>query len=352
MNSLVSRAGGALMYFTRVLMSCALGSIAGASLHAQELKSIHHFTAARATAYSRAGESSTQQPAPTDPQAAQLLRGAFIALTPITPARDVTLSGTVVHMAGSDDETRTGTLKGMLAVGVQHPAMSNSASALLQQLLGKTGAFPSSLTGTGTVTLTEGSTTKSGTVRIATLSGEYTLEEFTFPDEDRVVAFAHGLATVKKKGQLTSVKSAASLTLQSPLFPMPLIIGMVNNPDVVIELVGTENIEATLTDHFRLQNTFSSAPDLKDFSRLTQRDLWVDASTGLPLRLSYELSSGVGPGDISVPVSVDYSNFVTSSGVPLPQNITVTVSGTKWLFISISSVSVNSGVSISDFQLN
>jgi len=56
-----------------------------------------------------------QQTPPTSGQAVKLLQQALAALNPGTPTTDVTLSGTVRYIAGSDDENGTATLQAIAA---------------------------------------------------------------------------------------------------------------------------------------------------------------------------------------------------------------------------------------------
>jgi hypothetical protein len=226
------------------------------------------------------------------------------------------------------------------------------AITVLRQSLAAMGGLPNSIAATGTVTLTEGSTTKSGSIRIETSDSKYTLENWSFSDEERTIVYAQGLASVRKGGVLKKLNGATSLTSQSAIFVAPILAELLNDPNVSVKSLGAESIETAQAYHFVFLNTFNSAPDLKDFSKLTQRDLWINSSSGLPLRLSYTLSTGAGPADTSTPVVVDYSDFASNGGIAVPQNINVSLNGTQWLSISITSVSINSGVSVSDFQIN
>jgi hypothetical protein len=156
----------------------------------------------------------------------------------------------------------------------------------------------------------------------------------------------------KQDGLTKPIKGPASLTMQSAFLIAPLIDDLLNDPDIAIQGMGTETTDVAQTYHFVLSNTFNSSPDLKDFSKLTQRDLWIDTSTRLPVRLSYAISTGAGPADVTLPVVIDYSDFSPNRGVTIPHHINVSLNGTQWLSVSITTVSVNSGVSLSDFQLN
>jgi hypothetical protein len=226
------------------------------------------------------------------------------------------------------------------------------ASSMLQNLLVNMGPPPQDVTVTGTVVLTEGSSQETGSLRVLALGSNYSREELSFSGESRVVVFSQGAAISKQNGKLTNLNSAMAFTAQTSLFPVPMLSGMLNNPDVSVQYLGLESLGPAQAHHFVLLNTFQSSPDLQDFSKLTRRDLWVDASTGLPVQLSYALSTGAGPGDVGVPVKITYSNYGVSAGTTYAQSILVSLNGTPWLSVSVTNIALNSGLSTSAFQLN
>jgi len=225
-------------------------------------------------------------------------------------------------------------------------------ASMLQNFLATLGPAPQDVTLTGNVSLSEGSTQETGSIRMLALGSNYSREELSFVDDSRVIVFSQGAAISKQNAKATKLNSAIALMAQSSLFPSSILAGMLNNPDVSVQYSGLESLGSAQAHHFILTDTFRSSPDLQDFSKLTQRDLWVDSSSLLPVQLSYALSTGAGSGDIAVPVTVTYSDFAVSAGVTYAQHIGVSLNGTPWLSVSVTSISINSGLSPSEFQLN
>src|SRR5260221_330662 len=139
-------------------------------------------------------------------------------------------------------------------------------------------------------------------------------------------------------------------TGQSALFPMPLLIAILEFPDSAYQYVGLEGVEKTDCHHIRVSRTFSSQPNLAYLAPFTVRDIWISSTTNLPVKIAYSLRAGTG-AEPSTSVEVSYTKYQQIGSVQYPFEISKSINGTPWMAISISSVSFNTGLSDSNFSL-
>jgi hypothetical protein len=141
-----------------------------------------------------------------------------------------------------------------------------------------------------------------------------------------------------------------ALTSQSPDFPLPFLAAALSSPDMTFQFVGQESLNGRVVNHVRFWNTFASNSSLQSLADFTAVDLWVDAATGLPARLSY-LRRAAGGAAPRIPVDVYYSNYQNLGGVLYPFLIQKSLNGTPWTTITISSVAFNVGLTDSNFPV-
>jgi len=127
---------------------------------------------------------------------------------------------------------------------------------------------------------------------------------------------------------------------------------MIANLDVGIENLGVENLDGSQAYHFVLTDTFRSLPDSQSFSPLTRHEIWVDTASGLITQISWRRYSGIGPADYSVTFVARYTNYTSENGVCYPRHIEISVNGTPWTSIQITSVALNTGLTDADFQVD
>jgi hypothetical protein len=141
-----------------------------------------------------------------------------------------------------------------------------------------------------------------------------------------------------------------SVTDQCPDFPLALLANALNNPDTAYKYLGLENLNNASAHHIQFWNSFASIPKLQKISGLSVRDIWIDSSSGLPLKISYlrHEASGNAP---AIAVEASFSDYRNISGVLYPFSIQRSLNGTPWATITIQSVVLNTGLTDSNFPV-
>ena len=202
----------------------------------------------------------------------------------------------------------------------------------------------------GTTTLVEGSKTQSGSIRILTRGTDQTFEEIRTSDELRTVTYSRGQAkhSDSESGEPSSVELAVSS--RSLGFPLPFLVGALGNPDFSFEYVGLEKLEGEETHHIRLQNAFPSQPSLEDIAPLTEKHIWVSATSNLPVRIGYEQRAARGAYP-AIPVTITFSDYRNVNGTLYPFRIEKTFNGSPWATVTIQQVRLNTNLSESQFKV-
>jgi hypothetical protein len=230
------------------------------------------------------------------------------------------------------------------------PQRDPQAVALLQKSVSVMGIPPSDSTATGSVTTVAGSLTQQGTATILTRGLAQTSIQFQMPDNPWTVVFASGQANKLETTQTTVYPLELSASSQCLYFPLPFLSGILNNADYSVQYIGQEAVGSSTADHVVVQNTFNSTPTYKFLSPFTVADIWIDASSELPLKIGM-IRRGGGGSAPKIPISVAYSNYQTVSGVRYPFTIQEFVTETLWATTNIQSVTFNSGLTDSNFQV-
>lgn len=231
------------------------------------------------------------------------------------------------------------------------PTRDPEAVALVQKAIAAMGAVPTDSTATGTVTLTAGSSTQTGTIEILTRGIDQSFERMTTPTITSEFVYSSGLANASdgKTRKASSLERAQ--TAQSTIFPLPLLASALQNPDTAFTYLGEENIDGADAVHLQFWNTFASDPQRQWLASLPKKDVWISTATGLPLRISYTVQDGRGPTVPTQRIETTYEKYQSISGVTYPLAITRTLNGSPWLTITITQVAFNNGLSDSNFPL-
>lgn len=225
------------------------------------------------------------------------------------------------------------------------------AVAIVQQsVAAMASAPPTDSSATGTVTIVEGSTTQSGTLQILTLGTAQTSETLTLPGGTRTVVYSNGSAKETNDAQSTNPPLETVVTDQCPDFPLPLLLAALNNSDVAFRYIGQESLNGVAVGHIQVWNTFASNSHLQNLTPFSQKDIWFDSTSALPLKITYSRRAGGGAVP-AIPVEIDFSSYTNVSGVLYPFQITKSFNGTPWQTISIQSVSFNTGLTAAQFQV-
>jgi hypothetical protein len=224
------------------------------------------------------------------------------------------------------------------------------AIAILRKSIAAMGTtVPTDSSATGTVTIVEGSTAQSGPIQILTRGITQTIETLSLPDGQRSNIYSNGDAKEILGTQSQNPPLELIVTEQSVLFPIPFLTALVRNADESIRYIGRETLDGSPVQHIEVSNTFASKPRLKKLAPFSTTNIWFDASSGLPLKISYFRRAGGGAVP-SVPVEVHLSNYTPVSGVLYPFQIQRSLNGTPWQTITIQNVSFGVGLADAQFQ--
>jgi len=222
---------------------------------------------------------------------------------------------------------------------------------LAQSLAAMASTTPSDSSATGTVTVVEGSTTQSGTIQVLTRGTDQSSEQITLPQLSYTLTYSQGLADETINSATSSIPLERAVTSQSVCFPFPLLAAALANLDESIRYVGLETLGLQSLQHIHIQNTFASQPNLQQLAELATFDVWLDASTSLPQRISFVRRNGSGASP-RIPIDAYFSSFKTTSGVTYPTKINLSLNGTLWAAITIDSILFNTGLTDSNFPVH
>lgn len=196
---------------------------------------------------------------------------------------------------------------------------------------------------TGTVSILSGQKTSSHAFALKATQKEYRIEGDGSPNT-RTYTSGHGHPAEHRNGKTTKLPYHVSRTTQPFLVPALVLSNVLNEPNWSLVLKGIEGTVRPLV-HLQLKD---EADDVE--KQLTLQDWYIDATTGLPARVTYRTFSAQDPARYS-DVTLVYSNYQRSSGVQLPSEATATVRSITQHY-KIRSVSLDSGVSEGDFDLD
>jgi hypothetical protein len=212
------------------------------------------------------------------------------------------------------------------------------------------GTVPSDSTATGSITITAGSSTETGSIQILTRGVDQTLSKVQVPGENSILVYSRGLASYSDGTKIQPLSVEQAVSTAASEFPLALIQSALQNSDFSFAYVGQETIGSESAYHIQLWNSFVSNTQFLSIAPISRKDLWVDVATGLPLRLAYVVQPGQGLVP-KLPIVVNYSNYQNFGGVLYPQSIQKSVNGVPSITINIATVTFNSGLSDSNFPL-
>lgn len=225
------------------------------------------------------------------------------------------------------------------------------AIAILQRALSAMGPIiPSDLVATGSVTIVEGSKTSTGSIRILTRGTEQSLEQIATEDSSRKI-ITSGMVASETDGSTSkshSLERAASS--QSACIPALIILRALNDPESEFEYVGEELLDGVSVLHVRFRKTFASNSKLQHLKAFSEKDVWVDAQSGLPRKIFYEQRNGGGASD-RTRMEFVFSDYQANGGAVIPRHVEKFKNGTLWMTITVSDVSFNNRLADTDFPV-
>lgn len=228
-----------------------------------------------------------------------------------------------------------------------------AVTALTAAITNLGGVPPRDSVALASIKVTSGSSTEEGKMKITTRGMQQTSEEITLPSGTQSLIYSLGASNDRRGGAKPGedpLSFELSLSAHSPIFPLPWLASHYANNDIEILNLGSEVLSGTSVVHLRLTNTFNSIPNQRHYSNFTVTDVWLDAKTSLPAKISYERRDAGGPV-APLPISYEYGDYRNVQGVLYPFQIHKFVNGTLWASITIQDVQLNTGVADAAFAL-
>ena len=236
-----------------------------------------------------------QQAATTDTQAMLLLRRILVVLTGGMSISDVTLSGTVRRIAGSDDETGTAVLKAL-----------------------------------------------------ATGDARMDLDLPSGPRSE-IRTFSHNCPVGGRWSGPDGVHHAISnhnlLTVSSWFFPAFTVSRLISPGTFVVSHVGHETWNGLAVEHLMAYqpSTFQAPTGMPSFSHLSQMDLYLDSGTLLPVALTFNAHPDNDMG-LDIPIEIRFSDYRTVNGAQVPFHVQKFLNNSLTLDLQFQSATFNTGL--------
>jgi len=250
---------------------------------------------------------SSTNPATSDPQAVAVIQKSLAALTNGVSVSDVTLTGTVRRVAGSEDETGTATVTA-LAVGDSKLSL-NFPSGPRSELRNPASTSPSGVAAGAW-------SGPDGTLHAMAAQNLFTDATWFFP------AFT--------AANLISVSQGYVLTYG----------GLVTHD-------GQNDLRVSAAEPFP---SLAGGPAQPLMQHLTRMDLYFDPSSFLPVALAFDMHPD-NDASTDIPAEILFSDYQTVSGATIPMRVQQFLNNGLDLDFQFSSAVLNSGLSASDFTI-
>jgi outer membrane lipoprotein-sorting protein len=230
----------------------------------------------------------------------------------------------------------------------QAPPPSEATNALTASI-NAMGNVPQDSVATGTVTITSGSKTESGTIRITTRGLKESREEIDLPSGKQQSVYSNGQASENLNGGKLEKSAELAATAQSAIFPLPLMASKFAAADGSFTLVGTETVSGIQTKHLRIANTYLSRPKSPHLAAFSEMNVWIDSATNLPIKITYQRRTCAG-ACAALDIELRFSDYRNIKGILYPFHIQKLVNGVLWADIRIQDVQFNTALTSADFQ--
>lgn len=232
----------------------------------------------------------------TSAQALTLASQSMAALTRGTPIGDITLTGQVISIAGSDKQVGTGTFraKGFLESRVDLVLSDENWSDIMTSSSGLPAGYWIA---------------SDGAPHAYALHNCWTNASWFFPP---LMSYAAGA-----------------------------------NSQVTLSYIGAETRAGNSVYHLRssVQTPWSQVAQ-----QLSTTDYYLDSTSLLPIAITFNVHPD-GDALTDIPVEVDFNNYQLASGVLVPFHIQKLVQGSLVLDLTVTSVSLNSGLPDTVFNI-
>jgi hypothetical protein len=197
---------------------------------------------------------------------------------------------------------------------------------------------------TGTITPTKDSWVKPATFVWKTSGTEFRYET-TRDSETQIFASGHGKPAVSSKGKVKAL--FYHMGQGSPPFHFPAVVLSTKLADASYSLIdaGQKNISDKNAFAVQTSSNFSD-----QVSAITLQTWYIEASTGLPLRVEYRLPEATSITDWQE-AATEFSDYKEVGGLLVPFSMTYYLDGVALETISVNAVDFNVGLDPSEFDL-
>lgn len=131
----------------------------------------------------------------------------------------------------------------------------------------------------------------------------------------------------------------------------PALGSLAAGPTVVLSYIGQEDRNGAAVQHIQSYLALSAQSTGLGPQQFSTMDFYLDATTLLPVAVAFSTHPDTD-ATTNLLVEVDFDNYQVSNGVTIPMHIQKFQQGNLLADITISGVSLNSGLSLSSFAIN
>jgi hypothetical protein len=184
------------------------------------------------------------------------------------------------------------------------PRRDPQALAVLEQSLAVMGAtVASDSVSSGSVTSFVGGEELRGNIRILTREWSRCREETDLGGRQRAVIFTKWEAATEEDAQKKRISPVRARSEFCSFLPTARLLAALNDPDAGYEYLGLERIDARSYHHVRVWSTMATVGGLEELAKLTEAEVWIDATSLLPLRITYNIYADDAPNE-PIPVEI------------------------------------------------
>lgn len=244
----------------------------------------------------------------------------------------------------------------ILGVGVpmlaqQAPTRDPQAVAVLRQsVTAMGGVVPADSVATGSVTIIAGSSKETGTIRIQTRGLDQTSEQISTSTRSYGQVYSRGRAAESRGDTKRKVSLERAVSTQSMSFPLLIVAATVNSSLFGAVYVGLEETADCKCHHIRIWESFADKPKLQAVAEVSEKEIWIDVTTGMVRKIAYQIRENRGDGPI-LPVEVTFSDYRAINGIAYPFTIQTSLNGTPFSTVAIQRVTFNSGLQETQFAV-
>jgi hypothetical protein len=193
--------------------------------------------------------------------------------------------------------------------------------------------------------ITAGGRNETATLNAAARGAAQSYEVVAGPYTQTSLVFSNGQAAIN--GIAASLELAS--TAQSPLYPAALLAAIATDPNTSGQVFGLEAVNGLQLLHF---TTWSNSPSLPGnyLASFTQRDWWIDPSSGLLHKLVFQRRAA-GGAIAPIRYEYEYVDFQNAGTLLVPSTVTLSLNGTPYAAIAINSVQLNTGLTDENFPV-